>query len=88
MCLKPAENKQIGADLLKALRLDIRNQASPRHVPARIHLVSDVPYTINGKRVESAARTTVAGLPVKNLGSLANPACLEQYKTLQREQAL
>ena len=88
LCLKPAENKQIGADLLKALRLDIRNQASPRHVPARIHLVSDVPYTINGKRVESAARTTVAGLPVKNLGSLANPACLEQYKTLQREQAL
>ena len=88
LCLKPAENTLIGADLLQALRRDIRNQASPRHVPARIHLVSDVPYTINGKRVESAARTTVAGLPVKNLGSLANPACLEEYKTLDREQAL
>jgi len=88
LCLKPAENTQIGVDLLKALRHDIRNQASPRHVPARIHLVSDVPYTINGKRVESAARTTVAGLPVKNMGSLANPGCLEEYKTLDREQAL
>lgn len=88
LCLKPTANTEITADLLKALRRDIRAHASPRHVPARIHLVSDVPYTINGKRVESAARTTVAGLPVKNLGSLANPACLEEYKALHREQAL
>jgi acetoacetyl-CoA synthetase len=57
-------------------------------VPARIHLVADIPYTINGKRVEGAARTTVAGGAVKNLGSIANPACLEEYKTLRREEAL
>ncbi len=88
LCLKPADGAAISKDTLNALRMDIRTQASPRHVPARIHLVRDVPYTINGKRVESAARTTVAGLPVKNLGSLANPQCLEEYRTLRREAAL
>lgn len=88
LCLKPAEGTQISSEILKSLRADIRSHASPRHVPARIHLVHEVPYTINGKRVESAARTSIAGLPVKNIGSLANPHCLEEYKALKRESAL
>lgn len=88
LCLKPADGALVSPEILKLLRREIRNQASPRHVPAQIHLVRDVPYTINGKRVESAARTTVAGLPVKNIGSLANPQCLDEYKTLKRESAL
>ncbi|WP_218190330.1 hypothetical protein [Pseudomonas sp. CC6-YY-74] len=88
LCLKLTEGADVSRDTLTSLRKDIRTQASPRHVPARIHLVSDVPYTINGKRVESAARTTLAGLPVKNIGSLANPQCLDEYKSLTRDAAL
>jgi acetoacetyl-CoA synthetase len=88
LCLKPVDGQDISSATLAALRKDIRNQASPRHVPARIHLVQEVPYTINGKRVESAARTTLAGQPVKNIGSLANPQCLDEYKTLTRDAAL
>ncbi|MEQ8652708.1 MAG: acetoacetate--CoA ligase [Kiloniellales bacterium] len=88
LCLKPAEGADITADLVESLRRDIRKNASPRHVPARVHLVRDVPYTINGKRVEGAARTTLAGGRVKNLGSIANAACLEEYETLSRDAAL
>jgi acetoacetyl-CoA synthetase len=88
LCLKPADGTEITADLVKRIRAQVRAQASPRHVPARVHVVSDVPYTINGKRVEGAARTTVAGGQVKNLGSIANPGCLEQYKSLRREDTL
>ena len=88
LCLKPTEGSEITAGLVKHIRDHIRTAASPRHVPVRVHVVSDVPYTINGKRVEGAARTTVAGGQVKNLGSIANPDCLEQYKSLRREDTL
>lgn len=88
LCLKPSGGTSIDGDVITRIRRQIRSEASPRHVPARIHLVADIPYTINGKRVEGAARTTVAGGVVKNLGSIANPACLEEYKTLRREEAL
>lgn len=88
LVLKPAEGAAVTPALIKELRGKIRTEASPRHVPARVHLVDGVPYTINGKRVEGAARTVVAGGVVKNLGSIANPECLEQYKSLAREDAL
>ena len=87
LCVKPAGGQRISGTLLEELRRRIRSEASPRHVPARIHIVADIPYTINGKRVEGAARTVVAGGQVKNLGSLANPACLEDYRNLKREDA-
>lgn len=87
LCLKPKGGATINAELIKRIRAQIRRDASPRHVPARVHVVSGVPYTINGKRVEGAARTTLTGGVVKNLGSIANPDCLEDYKTLTRENA-
>ncbi|WP_338550925.1 acetoacetate--CoA ligase [Roseovarius phycicola] len=88
LCLKPKKTSEITADLVKSIRGHIRTAASPRHVPARVHVVSDIPYTINGKRVEGAARTAAAGGQVKNLGSIANPESLEHYKSLRREDTL
>ena len=88
LCLKPARGAAVGSGLVKRIRERIRAEVSPRHVPARVHVVRDVPYTINGKRVEGAARTTVAGGVVRNLGSIANPDCLEEYRSLKREEAL
>jgi acetoacetyl-CoA synthetase len=88
LCLKPADGAVISEDLVRDLRGRIRAEASPRHVPARVHLVREIPYTINGKRVEGAARTVAAGETVKNIGSLANPDCLAEYGALRRENAL
>ncbi|WP_394199228.1 acetoacetate--CoA ligase [Litoreibacter albidus] len=88
LALKPVAGATIGADLVALLRKQIRAEASPRHVPARVHVVADIPYTINGKRVEGAARTALAGGAVKNLGSLANPECLDEYRTLDRKASL
>jgi acetoacetyl-CoA synthetase len=78
--VKLRENITLTADLEDAIRKVIRNNASPRHVPAKILQVGDIPRTISGKIVEIAVRQTVQGEAVNNLGSLANPEALEDYK--------
>ncbi|MGH6945876.1 MAG: hypothetical protein ACREDZ_00990, partial [Kiloniellales bacterium] len=54
--------------------------ASPRHVPARIVQVPDIPRTRSGKIVELAVRDVVHGRPIKNLEALANPEALALYR--------
>jgi acetoacetyl-CoA synthetase len=60
----------------------IRSGASPRHVPARIIQVADIPRTKSGKIVELAVRDVVHGRPVKNKEALANPEALDLYAGL------
>lgn len=60
----------------------IRENTTPRHVPAKIIAVADVPRTISGKIVELAVRKVVHGDPVKNTDALANPEALECFKNL------
>jgi acetoacetyl-CoA synthetase len=60
----------------------IRDNASPRHVPARIIQAPELPRTLNGKLVELAVRDVVHGHPPRNLGALANPESLEFFKDL------
>ena len=60
----------------------IRTGASPRHVPARIIQVSDIPRTRSGKITELAVRDVVHGRPVKNTEALANPDALALYRDL------
>lgn len=62
------------------IRRVIRDNTTPRHVPAKIVAVSDIPRTISGKIVELAVRNVVHGRPVKNTDALANPAALEQFR--------
>ena len=64
------------------IRHEIRRHASPRHVPARIVQVSDIPRTKNGKVVELAVKAAVHGMPITNMDSLANPEALELFKDL------
>ncbi len=64
------------------IRKVIRENATPRHVPARIVQVSDIPRTISGKIVELAVRNIVHNRPVKNIDALANPQALELFKNL------
>ena len=79
-----------GATLDDALRDEIRQviraNTTPRHVPARIVQVADIPRTISGKIVELAVRNVVHGRPVKNTDALANPQALELYRDLAQLQ--
>ena len=80
-----------GVTLDDALRDEIRRiiraNTTPRHVPARIVQVADIPRTISGKIVELAVRNVVHGRPVKNTDALANPQALELYRDLAQLQS-
>jgi len=66
--------------LIKTIRTRIREGCTPRHVPARVVQVADIPRTRSGKIVELAVRDVIHGRPVKNVEALANPEALEQYR--------
>ena len=65
-----------------ALRREIREKLSPRHVPAKIIPILDIPYTVNMKKVELAVRNVIHGEPVTNREALLNPQALELYRDL------
>jgi acetoacetyl-CoA synthetase len=68
--------------LRKKIRDTIRARATPRHVPAKVVAVTDIPRTLSGKITELAVRNVIHGLPVKNIDALANPQALEHFKDL------
>ncbi|HEX9207141.1 MAG TPA: acetoacetate--CoA ligase [Steroidobacteraceae bacterium] len=70
----------LDAALEQRIRDVIRRNTTPRHVPARIVAVPDIPRTISGKIVELAVRDVVHGRPVRNTDALANPAALEHFR--------
>jgi acetoacetyl-CoA synthetase len=67
-------------DMVSRLKRRIRENTTPRHVPAKILQVADIPRTKSGKIVELAVRDTVHGRPVKNAEALANPEALEHFR--------
>ena len=66
--------------LVERIKQHIRANTTPRHVPAKIVQVTDIPRTKSGKIVELAVRNVVHGEPVKNIEALANPEALEQFR--------
>jgi acetoacetyl-CoA synthetase len=66
--------------LEQKIRTAVRTHATPRHVPARIVAVRDIPRTKSGKIVELAVRDAVHGRAIKNLETLANPEALEEFR--------
>ena len=68
--------------LIKEIKTKIRTGASPRHVPAKVIAVSDIPRTKSGKITEIAVRDVVMGRKIKNIEALANPESLDLYKDL------
>jgi acetoacetyl-CoA synthetase len=68
------------------IRRTVREKCTPRHVPAKIVQVSEIPRTKSGKIVELAVREVVHDRPVKNVHSLANPEALELYRNLPQLQ--
>ncbi len=80
--VKTRPDVRFDATLEAKIRKTIRDNASPRHVPAKIVPVADIPYTRSGKKVELAVRNLVHGKPVENREALANPDVLELYRDL------
>ncbi len=74
-------------ELTTRIKTQIRNGCTPRHVPARVVQVADIPRTKSGKIVELAVRDVVHGRAVKNKEALANPEALDLYKDLPALQA-
>ena len=74
-------------ELQTRIRQVIRSNTTPRHVPAKIIAVADIPRTISGKIVELAVRNVVHGKPVKNTDALANPQALELFRDLVQLQS-
>ncbi len=66
--------------LAERIRLQIRANTTPRHVPAKILQVPEIPRTLSGKVVELAVREAVHGRPVRNTDALANPGALEHFR--------
>ena len=67
-------------ELQGRIRKVIRENTTPRHVPAKIVAVPEIPRTISGKLVELAVRSTVHGEPVHNTDALANPDALQHFR--------
>ena len=74
----------LDAELEKRIRTKVRTGASPRHVPAKIVAVTDIPRTKSGKITELAVRDIVHGRPVKNKEALANPEALDLYSDIEQ----
>jgi acetoacetyl-CoA synthetase len=75
-----AEGIELDAGLTATIKRTIRENLSPRHVPAKIVAVPDIPRTRSGKIVELAVREVVHGRPVKNRDALANPDALQWFE--------
>jgi len=78
--VKLSAGAALTADLQGRIRRSLRENASPRHVPALILEAPDIPYTLNMKKVESAVTNILNGRPVLNQEALVNPASLDYYR--------
>ena len=80
--VKPAPNVEFNDELVNKIKRQIRDNTTPRHVPAKVLLVHDIPATLNGKKVELAVRNVIEGRPVTNKDALANPEALELFRDI------
>ena len=81
--VKMAPGFELNDELQNKIKADIRANASPRHVPAKIIACPDVPYTLNMKKVELAVKKMIEGKEVKNKDALKNPESLDFFGNLE-----
>ncbi|MCF7796745.1 MAG: acetoacetate--CoA ligase [Lentisphaeria bacterium] len=80
--VKMAAGQPLDSALANAIRMKVRQNCSPRHVPAKILAAPDIPYTINGKKVEVAVKQLIQGGEVKNHDALKNPESLDFFRNI------
>lgn len=81
--VKLNDEYELDDNLIYKIKNTIKSNCSPRHVPAKILETPDIPYTINGKKVEIAVKKIIHGKDVQNRDALANPESLDYYKNLK-----
>jgi len=81
--VKLAQGAKLTSELKEKIKKTLRENASPRHVPAKIIEVPDIPYTLNMKKVELAVKKIIEGKPVLNRDALRNPECLDFYANIK-----
>jgi acetoacetyl-CoA synthetase len=81
--VKMQPNVDLTDDLMSRIKKLLRVEASPRHVPAKILAVPDIPYTLNMKKVELAVKKVIQGQAVLNKDALKNPESLDFFASLQ-----
>jgi len=84
--VRMAPGKRLTPELCDRIRRTIRLNASPRHVPAKIIAVPDIPYTLNMKKVELSVKKVIEGKSVENKDALKNPEVLDHYAGIQELQ--
>ena len=84
--VKLAPGHELSEDLKAKIKLTIRTNASPRHVPAKILSTPEIPYTLNMKKVELAVKKIIEGQAVLNRDALGNPDALDYYANLKELQ--
>ncbi|THH33618.1 hypothetical protein EUX98_g606 [Antrodiella citrinella] len=82
--VKLLEGETLSSELEKRIQTEIRSRRSARHVPAKIIQVKDIPYTLNGKRVEVPVKKIINGAPTSSINpaTLRNAECLDQYERI------
>lgn len=78
--VKMAKDQKFSADLVKKIQDVVRKELSARHVPKIIEETPEIPYTMNGKKVEGAVKQILCGLNIKTSASVANRECLDFYQ--------
>jgi acetoacetyl-CoA synthetase len=78
--VKLGQDQILSESLQQKIKQRLKENASPRHVPALILAVQDIPKTLNGKIVEQAIKQTIEGRVIENLSSIANPEALDYFK--------
>ena len=84
--IKLAKNRLISDELINNIKSIIKKSCSPRHVPAKILEIDDIPYTISGKKVEIAVKKIINGEKINNKDALANPQSLDLYRNIKELQ--
>ncbi|MEM8708662.1 MAG: acetoacetate--CoA ligase, partial [Actinomycetota bacterium] len=78
--VKMAAGHELDDELRQRIRTKIRTEVTPRHVPAIIATVGDIPRTRSGKITELAVRDVIVGRPIANVEALANPEALDEFR--------
>ena len=81
--VKMSKNYNLTEDNINSIKLDLRSNCSPRHIPYKILEIDEIPYTINGKKVEIAVKNILNNLPLKNTDSISNPKSLEYFYNIK-----
>jgi len=80
--VKLSKSKVLTSKMKSKIIQELKTECSPRHVPAYIIQIKDIPYTVNGKKVEIAVKNIINGIKPNNISSLVNPESLDLYKNI------